>query len=315
MASWFKDAKLGLFVHWGLYSVAAGEWNGRAIRPGSNAEQIGLQFKIPNHEYEQLAAQFSAPAFCADAWVTHARAAGARYLVLTAKHQDGFCLFKTKATTYNSVEATPCGRDVVGELAAACQRAGLRFGVYYSHARDHHQAGANWNEHGNTWDFPPQTEADFRAYFHEIVLPQVAELCSGYGPLAVLWFDVPYRIPADLSRILRDKVRALQPDCLVNSRIGNGMGDYECWPDNRYAEAETAGLWECCLTMNDTWGYSQHDHNYKPPAEIARILRTVNRFGGNLLLNVGPTGDGAFPAEAVAILGELARTRRDGEGR
>ena len=130
MDTWFTDAKLGIFLHWGLYSVAAGEWEGRRIREGSYAEQIGLQFKIPNREYEQLARRFSAPAFAAEEWVAQALAAGAKYLVVTAKHQDGFCLFKTRATPYNTVDATPFGRDVVGELAEACRRAGLRFGVY-----------------------------------------------------------------------------------------------------------------------------------------------------------------------------------------
>ncbi|MFZ2653780.1 MAG: alpha-L-fucosidase [Victivallales bacterium] len=302
ISTWFKEAKLGLFLHWGLYSVAAGEWNGRKMEVGTYAEQIGGQLKIPNREYELLAQQFSAAGFDADRWVAYALAADARYMVLTAKHQDGFCLFKTNATSYNSVEATPFGRDAVGELSEACRRAGLRFGVYYSHARDHHQAGANWNEHGNTWDFKPQTEDDFREYFNNYALKQVKELCSNYGQLSVLWFDVPYRIPADLSRALRETVKSLQPECLISSRIGNGFGDYESWPDNRYPEHHTEGLWECCLTMNNTWGYSKYDTDFKKPGEIKRVLKKVNTLGGNLLLNVGPTGEGTFPPQAVETL-------------
>lgn len=302
---WFKKAKLGIFLHWGLYSVAAGEWNGRKIVNGTYAEQIGGQLKIPNCEYESLTRKFFARQFDADKWVAYALAAGARYMVLTAKHQDGFCLFKTSATSYNSVDATPFGRDAVGELAEACHCAGLRFGVYYSHARDHHQAGANWNEYGNTWDFSPQTEDDFREYFNNYALKQVKELCSSYGQLSIIWFDVPYKIPADLSHVLRETVKSLQPECLISSRIGNGMGDYESWPDNSYPEHHSEGLWECCLTMNDTWGYSKYDTNFKKPNEIKQILQKVNGFGGNLLLNVGPTGEGAFPAQAVEILTHL----------
>lgn len=301
----FMKLRLGLFIHWGLYAIPAGEWKGQPMRGNGYAEQINNNCRIPNREYEPLAGLFQPQAFDAETWVRLARNAGMRYLVFTAKHQDGFAMFHSKVTDFNVVDATPFARDPLAEIAAACAKYDVRLGIYYSHARDFHCPGANWNDHGNTWDFSPQTEADFENYFESLALPQVKELLSSYGEIFLMWFDVPYQIPARLSRRLRDWVKGFQPECLVNSRIGNGFGDYESLGDNQlFSEAVTAPF-EACVTMNETWGYSKHDEHWKTPAEVIRIAETVFQKGGNLLLNVGPDAQGSFPEPAVGILEAL----------
>lgn len=311
--SWFREARLGMFVHWGLYAIPAGEWNGRRMTK-RNAEQINLSERIPNEEYEKLAESFTARDFDADRWVAIAKEAGARYLVVTAKHQDGFAMFRSRVNGYNVVDATPFARDPIEELAGACARAGLRLGLYYSHARDYHHPGANWNDHGNTWDFPPQTLDDFRRYFAERVIPHVTELLTSYGEICLMWFDVPYRIPRDLSTALRSHVLSLQPGCLVNSRIGNGQGDYLNPGDNELPGTPPDGPWETCMTMNDSWGYSRFDENWKSVDELVRILNRVVAMRGNLLLNVGPDAAGRIPPASVERLRALGLASRADHG-
>ncbi len=303
--AWFVGAHLGVFVHWGLYAIPAGEWKGRRMRK-SNAEQINLSERIANVEYERLAASFVAADFDADRWVQVAKESGARYLVVTAKHQDGFAMFRSRVDPYNVVEATPFARDPVEELAGACARAGVRLGLYYSHARDYYHPGANWNAHGNTWDFEAQTEEDFRRYFRERALPHVTELLTNYGDICLMWFDVPYHIPRDLSIMLRSRVLDLQPLCLINSRIGNDQGDYLNLADNELPEAPPDEPWETCMTMNDTWGYSKFDDHWKSADELRRMLRHAVTLGGNLLLNVGPDATGRIPRPSIDRLHAMA---------
>ncbi len=304
----FSDLKFGMFIHWGLYAQLGGEWKGKAIPPNRPyAEQINLTMRIPNAEYEQLARLFNPTAFDAKEWVRMAKGAGMQYMVFTAKHQEGFSMFDSPCTTYDIVDATPFGRDPVRELAEACKEAGLKFGLYYSNARDFHEAGANWNANGNTWDFPAQTEADFEAYFYGKVFCEVSALLRQYGEIELLWFDVPYKLNERMSRDLKELVTSIQPNCLVNSRIGNGYGDYISLGDNEIARQTLPATWETCMTINDTWGYSRHDHRWKTPETLIRQLAEVSSKGGNYLLNVGPMGNGRFPDTAKRTLEAIGR--------
>ncbi len=299
---WFKDAKLGMFIHWGVYAVLGGEYKSEIMHGNKYAEQIDNNMKIPNAEYEKYAAAFNPIDFDAKRWVQTAKDAGVTYMVITSKHQDGFCMYDTKYSDYSIVKASPFGRDVIRELSEQCAAEGIRFGLYYSNARDFHEAGANWNNYGNTWDFPAQTQEDFEAYFYAKVLPQVEELLTGYGPIDLMWFDVPYKFTKKMSSELRSKVLSLQPQCIINSRIGNGLGDYISMDDNHIPQEAVAEPWEACVTMNETWGYSRRDYDYKSSEKIVGILDEVITKGGNLLLNVGPDYLGNFPYEQLQIL-------------
>lgn len=302
----FKALKFGLFIHWGLYAQLAGTWKGKQI-PAARpyAEQIDLTFKIPNQEYAQTADSFRAARFDAARWVSEAKQAGVKYVVFTAKHQDGFAMFGSTYGHYNVVDATPFARDPLRALAKECHKQGLKLGVYYSDARDYHEAGANWNTYGNTWDFPPQTKEDFKRYFYRKVFHQVRELLTRYGDITLMWFDVPYKLTPEMSRDLRKLVRSLQPECLVNSRIGNNYGDYLSLSDNAIPTEPIAEPWETCMTMNDSWGYAAHDHHFKSPGQLITHLVEVASKGGNFLLNVGPDGQGVFPPESRHILEEM----------
>lgn len=302
---WWTDARFGMFVHWGLYSLAAGEWNGEIMRGNGYAEQINSNMKIPNAEYEQLASKFNPVDFNAKEWVNYAISAGMKYLIITAKHQDGFAMFHSKASGYNIVDATLYKEDPLFELAKAARKAGLKFGFYYSNARDYHVAGANWNTHGNTWDFTKQTEDDFKKYYYGLVFDQVKELLTNYGKIDILWFDVPYKITEQMSTDLKKHVLSLQPNCIINGRIGNNKGDYFSFGDNAIPDSVMKSPWEACVTMNDTWGYSKYDNNWKDYKQLLRLLIESVSKGGNFLLNVGPTGTGTFNKTTTSILTDI----------
>jgi alpha-L-fucosidase len=289
---WFRDARFGMFIHWGLYAILAGEWQGQAV-PGIG-EWIMLRARIPVAEYEQLAKRFNPVKFDADAWAALAKQAGAKYLVITSKHHDGFCMYGTKVGPYNIVDATPFGRDPMTELAAACQRHGVRLCFYYSQTQDWHHPGGD----GNDWDYDESTK-DFDGYVENYVKPQVRELLTNYGPIGLIWFDTPKRMTAQQSRELVDFVHAIQPDCLVNGRIGNGLGDYAEAGDNRYPLLALEADWETPATINDTWAFKRLDHNWKSPAELVHKLVDCASKSGNYLLNVGPTAEGVIPQPSV----------------
>jgi alpha-L-fucosidase len=289
---WFRDAKFGMFIHWGLYAIPAGEWAGRAT-PGLG-EWIMLRARIPVREYEALAKRFNPVRFDAAAWVSLAKRAGQQYLVITAKHHDGFCMFDSRVTDYDVVDATPFGRDPLKELAAECARQGLRLGFYYSQTQDWHHPDGD----GNDWDYA-EAGKDFAGYVERYVKPQVRELLTNYGPVCLIWFDTPRRITAQQSRELVDLVHQLQPDCLVNGRIGNALGDYAEASDNAIPDALPDADWETPATINDTWGFRQDDHHWKPPAVLIQKLVDSASKGGNYLLNVGPTAEGEIPQPSV----------------
>jgi alpha-L-fucosidase len=254
--NWWREARFGMFIHWGLYAIPAGVWQGVKI-PGIG-EWIQQRARIPVAEYETLAARFNPVKFNAAEWVSLAKRAGQKYLVITAKHHDGFCLFKTALSSYNIVDATPFGRDVIAELAQECARQGIRFGLYYSQTQDwHHPDGAmaqHPDESEEEWA-AREARKDFAGYINDYVKPQVTELLTHYGPIGVIWFDTPMYIQAEQSLGLLELVHHLQPDCLVCGRVGNALGDYASAGDNRIPGQTVAQDWETPATMNDTWGY------------------------------------------------------------
>lgn len=305
---WFREARFGMFIHWGLYAIPAGRWKGRAI-PGIG-EWIQLRARIPNAEYEQLAKQFNPTQFDAEAWVSLAKRAGQRYLTITAKHHDGFCMYDSKVTEYDIVDATPFGRDPMQELAEACRRHDIRLCFYYSQTQDwHHPDG-----HANDWDFDP-AKKDFEGYVREYVKPQVRELLTQYGPIGLIWFDTPLIISRELSQELVDLVHEVQPACLVNGRIGNDIGDYAETRDNIVPEDLIEADWENPATINDTWGFKSDDHNWKSTETLIQKLVDIVSKNGNYLLNVGPTADGVIPRPSVERLEAMGRwLETNGEG-
>lgn len=301
---WFREARFGLFIHWGLYAVPAGEWKGKLV-PGIG-EWIMNRAQIPVAEYEQLTKQFNPIEFDADAWVRLARDAGMKYLVITSKHHDGFAMYRSKASRYNIADATPFRRDPLKELAEACRKYGVRLGFYYSQTQDWHERDAV----GNDWDWPADRKRDFQRYLDEKVKPQVRELLTNYGPIGLIWFDTPRDITREQSRELVDLVHKLQPDCLVSGRVGHGLGDYDSAGDNQISVGQVRRDWETPVTMNDTWGFKRDDQNWKPVGILIRQLVQVSSRNGNYLLNVGPTAEGRIPAQSVERLTQVGRWLR-----
>ncbi len=305
--AWWREARFGMFIHWGLYAIPAGEWKGRQI-PGIG-EWIMNRARIPVREYEQLTKQFNPVRFNADEWVRIAKNAGQKYMVITAKHHDGFAMFHSHVSKYNIYDATPFHRDPIAELAAACKRQGMRLGFYYSQTQDWHDPNGN----GNNWDYD-ESKKDFSKYFRELVIPQVRELLTQYGPVALIWFDTPRIITEQQSRELADLVHSLQPNCLVDGRVGHDMGDYRSMGDNQIPVKVLDYDWETPVTLNDTWGFKKNDNNWKSPQTLIRQLVDVVSKNGNYLLNVGPTAEGVIPQPSVDRLmavGKWLRTNGD----
>lgn len=318
-----------MMVHWGLYSLLAGEYKGKRVR--SYAEWIQSEMAIANAEYAKLAEAFNPVYFNAEEWIRLAKDAGMEYFVFTAKHHDGFAMFRSEADRFNLVDATPFHRDVVEELANACARYGLKFGLYYSqeldwahpHGGGYTQtepcAGTSWD---NNWDFPDRSRKRFDICFEEKIKPQVKEILTNYGDLCLIWFDVPHTITSEQSMELYRMVKAYQPECLINSRLGNGAYDYVSLGDNEYPRdipleiaAEDLncvngfkyspyGLYEIPATMNKSWGFRYYDQDWLTAEEIRRKREALKQLGINYLLNVGPDGLGRIPSFCTeALLG------------
>jgi alpha-L-fucosidase len=285
---WFREAKFGLFIHWGLYAIPAGEWKGQPV--AGIGEWIMNRAKIPVGEYEQLAPLFNPVKFDADEWVKLAVDAGMKYIVITSKHHDGFAMYHSTVSKYNIVDATPFKRDPLKELAAACARKGIRLGFYYSQAQDWHEP----NGAGNSWDFGPDEKKDFDQYLREKAEPQVKELLENYGPVCLIWFDTPRLMNQERAQRLTDIVRTLQPACLIDGRLG-AAGDYRTTGDNRIPDTVLTGDWEVPATVNRTWGFKKDDHEWKTPGDLVFKLTDIVSKGGNYLLNVGPTAEGVIP--------------------
>jgi alpha-L-fucosidase len=295
------EMKFGMFIHWGLYALPAGEWKGKYVR--GIGEWIMFREKIPAAEYGKLAGEFNPVKFSGAEWAQLAKDAGMRYLVITSKHHDGFAMYGSRASRYNIVDATPYAKDPMKELSAACAKQGIDFGFYYSQDQDWHEA----NGRGNNWDFPEKRDAQL--YLEGKVFPQVKEILSGYGPLRLIWFDTPGLLSEKQVTDLRGMVKSLQPGCLINSRIGHGRHDYTQTGDNAipiqvYSQD---GKWEVPATLNDTWGYKKNDENWKDPRDLIGKLSDIVSKGGNYLLNIGPTAEGVVPARSQEILRTIGK--------
>ena len=297
---WFRQAKFGLFIHWGLYAIPAGQWNGRVI-PGLG-EWIMFRTPVPVREYEKLAARFNPVKYNPDEWVKLAKDAGMKYIVITSKHHDGFALFKSQVSPYNAVDATPYKRDILKALADACARQNMRLGFYYSQAQDWHEP----NGAGNTWDFGADEKKDFDQYLRAKAEPQVRELLTGYGPVALIWFDTPRMMTAERGKRFTDIVRSVQPNTLIDGRLGT-EGDYRSTGDNAIPGEASGEAWETPATINHTWGYRVDDTDWKSPGQITFKLIDIVSKGGNYLLNVGPMADGVIPQPSQDILRTVGR--------
>lgn len=304
---WWEEARFGLFIHWGIYSVPAGIWKGQPIP--SLGEWIMHNGRIPLEEYAPLAQQFNPVKFNAEEWVSLAAQAGMKYLVITAKHHDGFAMFKS-ANPYNIVDATPYGHDVMQDLAEACARHGLRMCFYYSQDQDWAEEGASghWEEVAEKgWYGHKPDPEQFAAYLERKVKPQLRELLTQYGPIGLIWFDTPVAITLEQSLMLKDFVHELQPDCLVSGRVGNDVGDYGSLGDNQIPAGPVEGAWETPATLNDTWGFKSDDHNWKSVKDLLTLLVDLTSKGVNYLLNVGPTSEGLIPPPSVELLQGIAQ--------
>ena len=291
--AWFRDAKFGLFIHWGLYSIPAGEWQGKRV-PGLG-EWIMHNAPIPVTEYEKLAKQFDPVKFNAEEWVQMAEDAGMKYIVITSKHHDGFAMYHSHVSPYNIYDATPFHRDPIRELAEACARHHMKFGFYYSQSQDWHEPGGM----GNTNDFGADELKDkngaYDKYLKEKAEPQVAELLQNYGPVCLMWFDTSRVMNVNgRGQAFIDIVHKYQPACLIDGRLGVA-GDYTSTGDNAIPTQGSTNDWETPATINHTWGFRKDDTDWKSPGEIIFKLVDITSKGGNYLLNVGPTSEGIIP--------------------
>ena len=320
--AWWRDARFGMFIHWGVYAQLAGEYDGHTI--GKAAEWIMNRGKIPVAEYHKVAHQFNPVKYDPDAWVRTAKEAGMKYIVITAKHHDGFALFGSKASKWNIVDATPYGKDLLKPLAAACRKYGIKLGFYYSQAQDWNNPGGavarkptseGWANpdsakidaytaaHTGHWD-PAQTTDSMGDYIDKVAVPQVKELLTNYGDVAVLWWDTPTGMTDEFAEKLQKQL-SLQPKIITNDRLKrpNFPGDYKT-PEQKIPNlSELDGKdWETCMTMNGTWGFKASDHNWKTPTTLIHNLEDIASKGGNYLLNVGPTAEGEFPQPSIDAL-------------
>ncbi len=302
--AWFREAKFGLFIHWGLYCQPAGVWEGKPV--AGIGEWIMNRAQIPVKQYEQLTKTFDPEQFDAEKWVQMAQDAGMKYMVITAKHHEGFAMYHSLVSPYNIYDATPFHRDPIRELAQACAKHGMKFGFYYSQSQDWHEPGGM----GNTWDFGPDEAKDkngsYDAYLHNKAEPQVKELLSNYGPVCLIWFDTPRVMAGERGQRFVDIVHTLQPACLIDGRLGTA-GDYSSTGDNTIPSADQKGYWETPATVNHTWGYKTDDTDWKAPGDILFNLVDIASKGGNYLLNVGPTSQGVIPWECQSNLLTVGR--------
>ncbi|SHM72360.1 alpha-L-fucosidase [Chitinophaga sp. CF418] len=322
---WWREARFGMFIHWGVYAVPAGTYNGQRIN--RIGEWIMNRGKIPVADYQAFAKQFNPVKYDPDAWVRMAKDAGMKYIVITAKHHDGFAMFDSKASTWDIADATPYHKDLLKPLAEACRKYGIKLGFYYSQAQDWNNPGGaasrkvtseGWANpdsaridaytaaNNGHWD-PAQTTKTMSQYINEVAVPQVKELLTNYGDVAVLWWDTPTNMTDEYAEKFNELLK-LQPNIITNDRLKrpNYPGDYKT-PEQRIPNlSELDGKdWETCMTMNETWGYKSYANNWKSTETLVRNLVDIASKGGNYLLNVGPKADGTFPQESVDLLKQV----------
>ncbi len=290
---WWRDAKFGMFIHWGLYAVPAGEWNGKKV--AGYGEWIQSHSKIPEKDYAKLQAKFNPTKYDAAKWVLIAKRAGMKYIVITSKHHDGFCLFDSKLTDYD-VMGSPYGRDLLKPLAGAAHKQGVEICWYHS-ILDWHQPTAKGK------DFPK---------YEKYMRGQLEELLTNYGRIGVLGFDGEWinEWNEEYGRNLEAFLRKLQPDLIVNNRVGKrkrSPGDFGTPEQEIPATGMPGWDWETCMTMNNSWGFKTDDHDWKSTEDLLHKLVDIVSKGGNFLLNVGPTAEGLIPTESVRQLEEIGR--------
>lgn len=327
---WFREAKFGMFIHWGPYSRLAGEWNGRR-QTQQQSEWIMKYLKIPVKDYRELAHKLNPVKFDAKAWVKLAKATGMKYIVITAKHHDGFAMYHSKVTDYNIYDWTPFKRDPLKELSEACAEEGIKFCIYYSHREDWDHPGA----YGNDWDYDNDlgevlySHEKFNKYLEEKAKPQLRELLTNYGPIGLVWFDRGMYTQEQGMDFVK-MVHELQPACLANSRVGNiynsfeSIGDYQCAndkgmpmrgdPSKSFPAGGLGAYWEAPQTLNESWGFNKFDNTWKSPEAVIKSLAEIASRGGNFLLNIGPNGEGEIPPETVDIFNKVGPwVQRNGE--
>lgn len=311
--AWFRDSRFGLFIHWGLYSVPAGEWKGKT----NYGEWFLEETHMPVSEYEKFAPKFNPVKFNAREWVRMAKDAGMKYIVITSKHHDGFAIYRSQVTDW-CIKSTPFDRDPLKELADACREAGLRLCLYHSIMDWHHP---DWGTR-RAWNDKATGEPDMDRYI-PFMKAQLKELLTGYGPLGILWFDGEWESPWTHERgvDLYNYVRSLQPTIIINNRVGKGragmagmdkgeqrVGDYGTPEQEIPPTGFGSGVdWESCMTMNNHWGFNKHDQNWKSSTNLIRNLIDCASKGGNYLLNVGPTAEGLFPQASIDRLADIGR--------
>jgi alpha-L-fucosidase len=315
--AWWRDARFGMFIHWGVYSVPAGAYRGDRV--AGIGEWIMSRAHVPVAEYETFTKQFNPTQFDADEWVRIAKSAGMKYIIITSKHHDGFAIFDSKISRYDVMDATPYKRDIIKALSTAAHNAGLKFGVYYSIMDWHHPdaQGPNFPDYNSrTWSNP-----NFDRYVETYMKPQLKELVTQYPFIDVLWFDGEW--VADWTdakgKTLYNWLRGMKPTLIINNRVGHsrqgmgglnaegqvGVGDFGT-PEQRVPPEGLPGVdWESCMTMNDTWGFKSYDDNWKDTKTLVRTLIDIASKGGNFLLNVGPTAQGLIPGPSVSRLREM----------
>jgi len=311
--AWFRDARFGMFIHWGVYSGLGNEFEGR--KGGGYAEHIQRVLKIPIPEYrEKVAGNFNPTNFNADAWVALAKKAGMKYIVITAKHHDGFAMWPTKVNDYNIMDATPWHHDPMADLKAACARQGIKFGFYYSQAFD----WGNSNAPGNDWDYQnpggdkhiggvnwwetkPEFLASARKYVDTKSIPQIRELIKRYHP-DILWFDTAGKLPPSENLRIMKAIREVDSHVVISGRLVHGWGDYDDTTDRPANFPPHDGDWEGIPTTDESYGWNKFDTSHKPPAHFIQLLAKSAARGGNLLLNIGPMGDGNIDPKDVSIL-------------
>jgi alpha-L-fucosidase len=318
---WWRDATFGMFIHWGAYAVPAGMYKGQEVK--GIGEWIMHTANIPIPEYEAFVQQFNPVKFDANEWVRVAKDAGIKYIVITSKHHDGFCLWDSKVTGYDVMDASPFKRDILQELSDACKKHGVLLCFYHS-IMDWHQPDA---ESKKDYTHQQTPNPDWARYRETYLKPQLAELIRKYDP-AVLWFDGEW-IPEwteDQGKELYSYLRRIKPSLIINNRVGKGRagmqgmnqykdaaGDFGT-PEQEILEGTSEYDWESCMTMNDTWGFKANDHNWKSAETLVHNLIDIAAKGGNYLLNVGPTAEGLIPAPSVERLAEMgAWLRQNGE--
>lgn len=327
--AWWRDAKFGMFIHWGAYSIIGGERGTNIAGGGAEWAMDKLDYTV--EEYEKFPRMFNPELFDADAWVTMAKNAGMKYIVITSKHHDGFGLWDSKVSNYDIMDTAPFKRDILKELSEACKKQGIIFCFYYSIVDWHHpQAQGNLYPNYNIaqHDDPSVVNPKFPEYYKNYLKPQVKELLTNYGDIGVVWFDGDWisDYTTEMGKDLYKFIREIQPNTIVNNRVDKGRkgmegmdaegdfaGDFGT-PEQEIPDTGIDSDWEACMTMNGSWGYKPSDNKWKSSEDLIQKLVDIVSKGGNFLLNIGPDGFGRFPSESIRRLQAMGEwTKANGE--